>query len=63
MGLLLAAELEAAGAAREVAARALAAGLVVNPVTDAALRLEPPLLVSHDEIDEALAILGGVLAP
>ncbi len=61
MGLLLAAELEAAGTARDVAARALAAGLVVNPVTDSALRLEPPLLVQDEEIDEALSILGGVL--
>ena len=61
MGLLLAAQLEAAGTARLVATRALEAGLVVNPVTDSALRLEPPLLVRDDEIDEALAILGGVL--
>ena len=61
MGLLLAAELAAAGTAREVAARALAAGLVVNPVTESALRLEPPLLIRDEEIDEALSILGGVL--
>ncbi|MGH9178490.1 MAG: acetylornithine transaminase [Acidimicrobiales bacterium] len=61
MGLLLAAQLEAAGTAGKVAARALEAGLVVNPVTDAALRLEPPLLVQDEEIDEALSILAGVL--
>ena len=61
-GLLLAAELEAPGTARAAAAAALEAGLVVNPVTDSALRFEPSLLVSDDEIDEALAILGGVLA-
>jgi len=57
MGLLLGAELEPAGRAREVAARALEGGLVVNPVTDSALRLAPPLLVSDGEIDEALTIL------
>lgn len=62
MGLLLAAELESTGTARAVAARALASGLVLNPVTDSALRLEPSLLVSDDEIDEALGILGAVLA-
>ena len=61
-GLLLAAELSAPGTARDVAARALSAGLVVNPVTDSALRFEPSLLVSDDEIDEGVAILGGVLA-
>jgi predicted acetylornithine/succinylornithine family transaminase len=59
-GLLLAAELEAA-VAKEVTARALAAGLVVNAVTDKAVRLAPPLLVSSEEIDEALAILRQVL--
>ena len=62
MGLLLAAELESSGTARAVASSALAAGLVVNPVTESALRLEPSLLVTDDEIDEALSILGAVLA-
>jgi predicted acetylornithine/succinylornithine family transaminase len=59
-GLLLAAELEVP-VAKEVTARALAAGLVVNAVTEKAVRLAPPLLVSSDEIEEALAILGQVL--
>ncbi len=57
LGLLLAAELEAPLEAKEVASRALQGGLVVNPVTDSALRLAPPLLVSDDEIDEGLVIL------
>ena len=61
LGLLLAAELERSGTARDVAAAALAAGLIVNPVTDSALRLEPSLLVTDDEIAEALAILAAVL--
>ncbi len=59
-GLLLAAELEDA-VAKDVTARALAAGLVVNAVTEKALRLAPPLLVSSDEIGEALTMLGQVL--
>ena len=62
LGLLLAAEL-ADPTAKDVAARALDAGLVLNAVTDNALRLAPSLLVSDDEIDEAVAILGTVLAP
>ena len=61
LGLLVAAELEAAGSASEVAARALEAGLVVNAVTRSALRFEPSLLVSDEEIDEAVAVLGAVL--
>ena len=60
-GLLLAAELSTAGSARDVAGRALAAGLVVNAVTHSALRLEPSLLVADDEIDEGVAILAQVL--
>jgi acetylornithine aminotransferase len=59
-GLLLAAELHAVDA-RRIAADALEAGLVVNAVTPTALRLAPSLLVSDDEIDEALAILAEVL--
>jgi acetylornithine/succinyldiaminopimelate/putrescine aminotransferase len=59
-GLLLAAELDDA-VAKDVTARALAAGLVVNAVTEKAVRLAPPLLVSSDEIEEAVAILGQVL--
>jgi acetylornithine/N-succinyldiaminopimelate aminotransferase len=61
LGLLIAAELEPGLDARAVAASALAAGLVVNPVTPTALRLAPQLLVSDEEIDEAVAILARVL--
>jgi len=62
LGLLMAAELDGRDA-REVCAAALAAGLVVNAVSPTALRLAPPLLVSDDEIDEAVGILTEVLAP
>ncbi len=59
-GLLLAARLGGEHA-KEAAARALAGGLLVNAVRPDALRVAPPLLVSDQEIDEALAILSGVL--
>jgi acetylornithine/N-succinyldiaminopimelate aminotransferase len=36
--------------------------VVVNAVTPTALRLAPPLTVSNAEIDEAVAIIGRVLA-
>ncbi|MGH9119229.1 MAG: acetylornithine/succinylornithine family transaminase [Acidimicrobiales bacterium] len=62
LGLLLAAELAPGLDARQAANDALAAGLVVNPVTATALRLAPPLTVSDDEIDQAVAILKEVLA-
>jgi acetylornithine/N-succinyldiaminopimelate aminotransferase len=61
LGLLLAAELAGADA-RRVTDDALDRGLVVNAVTPSAIRLAPPLLVSDAEIEEALAILGEVLA-
>jgi acetylornithine/succinyldiaminopimelate/putrescine aminotransferase len=62
LGLLIAAELDPGIDARVVAAAALAAGLVVNPVTPTALRLAPQLLVSDDEIDEGVALLAGAIA-
>ena len=59
-GLLLAAQLETP-VARDVTAAALARGLLVNAVRPDAVRVAPPLLVSEDEIDAALAILAGAV--
>jgi acetylornithine/succinyldiaminopimelate/putrescine aminotransferase len=59
-GLLLAAEL-ADRRANDVASEALGRGLVVNAVTPTAIRVAPSLLVTDDEIDEALAVLEGIL--
>ena len=64
LGLLLAAELDPAcdRSAGDVAAGCLAAGLVVNAVTPTALRFAPPLVVSDEEIDEAVRRVAAVLA-
>ena len=62
LGLLLAAELAEGLDAKAVAGACLEQGLVVNAVTATALRFEPSLLVTDDEIDEALTILAKVLA-
>ena len=59
-GLLLAAELDGHEAA-EAYGRLLAAGLITNAVTPTALRLAPPLTVSDDELDEAVALMAEVL--
>ncbi len=59
-GLLLAAQLDAP-VAKAAADRALAQGLLVNPVRPDAIRVAPPLLVRDDEIDAALRILGAAL--
>jgi predicted acetylornithine/succinylornithine family transaminase len=59
-GLLLAAQLSEP-MAKEVAAEALAAGLLVNAVRPDAVRVAPPLLVSDAEVDAALGILAGIL--
>src|SRR5205085_5700201 len=61
IGLLLAAELRDRPS-RDAVAAALDAGLVVNAVTESALRLAPSLLVTDDEVDEAVSILTAVLA-
>jgi acetylornithine/N-succinyldiaminopimelate aminotransferase len=60
LGLLLAAELEELDG-RQVAAAALQDGLVVNGVSPTAVRLAPSLLVTDEQVDEAVAILSGVL--
>jgi predicted acetylornithine/succinylornithine family transaminase len=60
LGLLLAAELDAPRA-KAIATRCLEEGLLLNAVSESALRLAPSLLVSDDEVDEAVAILGKVL--
>ena len=62
LGLLLAAELSPGIEAKPVADAAQAVGLIVNAVTPTSLRFAPPLLVSDDEIDEAMTILEAVLA-
>jgi predicted acetylornithine/succinylornithine family transaminase len=61
-GLLLAAELEPGIESGPVASACLDRGLVVNAVTPTALRFEPSLLVTDDEIDAAVSILDGVLS-
>ncbi|PZS15720.1 MAG: acetylornithine transaminase [Acidimicrobiales bacterium] len=60
-GLLLGAVLAEGLSSADVAAAALTAGLVVNPVAPGVVRLAPSLLVSDDEVDEGLGILGQVL--
>jgi predicted acetylornithine/succinylornithine family transaminase len=59
LGLLLAAEL-AGGDAKAVQAECLRRGLVLNAVTPTALRFAPSLLVTDDELDEAVFIVAGV---
>jgi acetylornithine/N-succinyldiaminopimelate aminotransferase len=61
LGLLLAVELDEGRVAGDVAANALAEGLVVNAVTKSAIRLAPPLLVTDQEIDQGVEILRDVI--
>jgi predicted acetylornithine/succinylornithine family transaminase len=60
-GLLVAAAVTE-GRAPAVVAAALDGGLVLNAPRPDTVRLAPPLLVSDEEIDEALGILAGALA-
>jgi predicted acetylornithine/succinylornithine family transaminase len=61
LGLLIAIELDGHDA-KVVAARLLELGAIVNAVTPTALRLAPSLLITDDEIDLALDLLGKALA-
>ena len=47
--------------AGEAAARALAAGLVINAPGERMLRFLPPLVIGEAEVDEALERLAGAL--
>jgi len=60
-GLLLGVELAGLDA-RAVNAALLAAGVVANAVTPTALRFAPSLLITDDQIDDAVTVLGQVLA-
>jgi acetylornithine/succinyldiaminopimelate/putrescine aminotransferase len=61
-GLMVGLSLAGGIDAREVADRALAAGLVINVPGDGMLRLLPPLVISEAEIDHGLEILASALA-
>jgi acetylornithine/N-succinyldiaminopimelate aminotransferase len=61
-GLLLAAELAPGIDAAAVVRACLERGLIVNAVTPTAVRLAPSLLVSEEEIGEAVGILSIVLS-
>jgi predicted acetylornithine/succinylornithine family transaminase len=61
-GLMVGLDLTGSIAAPEVAQRALAEQrLVINATGPATIRLEPPLIVTESEIDDAVARLGTVL--
>lgn len=60
-GLLLAAELEEGMSAAAAVDTALDQGVVVNAVTPTALRLAPSLLISDQEVDTGLELLGAAL--
>ena len=47
--------------APQVAAAARSAGFIVNPVTPAAIRLAPPLVVTADQLDTFVAALPALL--
>jgi predicted acetylornithine/succinylornithine family transaminase len=59
-GLMLGARLQGVDA-KDAAARALEAGLIVNPIGSDTLRFLPPLVIGEAEIDEAVDILGRTL--
>ena len=61
LGLLVGAEFEAP-VAKRVKADAEAAGLLVNAIGEHVLRLAPPLVVTPEDVDEAVDVLAKVAA-
>jgi acetylornithine/N-succinyldiaminopimelate aminotransferase len=66
LGLLLGVELDPGvlgeRSAKDIATACLASGLVLNGITDTALRIAPPITVREGELDEGVGILATVLA-
>jgi acetylornithine/succinyldiaminopimelate/putrescine aminotransferase len=60
-GLMLGVELVEGIDARATCADLLGLGLIVNAVTPTTLRLVPPITVTDDEIDEAVAMISASL--
>jgi len=60
LGLMIAVEFEEPKA-KSVAAKALQAGLVVNPIGESILRFVPPLIITQDLVDRAMSILSECL--
>ena len=60
-GLMVGVSLAGDRDAREVATRALGAGLVINVPGDGMLRFLPPLVIDSDDVDCALGIVGECL--
>ena len=61
-GLLLGAALADGIDAKAVYTELLDRGLIVNAVNGSTIRLVPPITVTDDEIDEAVGLIGDVLA-
>lgn len=61
-GLLLGAQLVDGVETKDVVPALLEMGLIVNGVNATTLRLAPPITVTNEEIDEALALIGKVLS-
>lgn len=61
-GLLLGAQLVDGVETKDVVPALLELGLIVNGVNATTLRLAPPITVTNEEIDEAIALIGKVLS-
>lgn len=61
-GLMLGAALADGLDARSIYSDLLDAGLIVNAVNASTIRLVPPITVTDDEIDEAVAMIGAAIA-
>jgi acetylornithine/N-succinyldiaminopimelate aminotransferase len=62
LGIELTAEALAGRTAAEIARSCLDQGLILNGITPTALRIAPPFVVTHDQIDEAVSTIAAVIA-
>jgi acetylornithine/N-succinyldiaminopimelate aminotransferase len=61
MGLMLAAELESAELAKQVAAEMLERRILINRTSETVLRFLPPFILGKDDVDQAIDALDSIL--
>ncbi|HZD47451.1 MAG TPA: aminotransferase class III-fold pyridoxal phosphate-dependent enzyme, partial [Silvibacterium sp.] len=61
MGLMLAAELDSAELAKQVAAEMLGRRILINRTSETVLRFLPPFILGKDDVDQAIDALDSIL--
>ncbi len=62
MGLMLAIEMNSADLAKQVVAKMLERHILINRTRETVLRFLPPYIMSHEDVDVAIAAMNDILS-